>query len=108
MDIKALREQYHLTQNGLAEKLGVSWRTVQNWEMGSQIPKTRMKRIEQLFGEGAAYVAEPQVEYKKTELKSDTTLQLIQNELSSLRKMMQEDCAAKNAIIKELVALLKQ
>lgn len=39
--IEKIREKLHLTQEGLAEKLGVSVRTIQNWEAGKVIPKTK-------------------------------------------------------------------
>lgn len=34
MNIKELRKQLQLTQEGLARKLGVSWSTVNRWERG--------------------------------------------------------------------------
>lgn len=48
-DIKQIRETLNLTQEELALKLGVSSRTVQNWESGGTIPKTKIRAIEDLI-----------------------------------------------------------
>lgn len=41
IDVKNLRVKLGLTQKELAEKLGVSSNTVQNWEYGKKIPATK-------------------------------------------------------------------
>ncbi len=41
LDIKKIREQLNVSQEKLAEMLGVHPRTVQNWESGSKIPKAK-------------------------------------------------------------------
>ena len=38
MDIKSIRERLGLTQEQLANKLGVSWATVARWERGKGEP----------------------------------------------------------------------
>lgn len=48
IDIKLLRERLNLSQETLAAKLGVSPRTVQNWEAGKVIPKSKQASIEAL------------------------------------------------------------
>lgn len=40
-DIKKIREQLGVSQEKLAEMLGVHSRTVQNWESGTTIPKAK-------------------------------------------------------------------
>lgn len=50
VDIKKLREQLGLTQEELAVKIGVSIRTVQNWESGGKIPESTL-RLLQLISE---------------------------------------------------------
>ena len=45
IDVKIIREQLGCTQGTLAEKLGVSIRTVQNWENGKVIPETKRNFI---------------------------------------------------------------
>ena len=42
IDVKIIREQLGCTQGTLAEKLGVSIRTVQNWENGKVVPSTKL------------------------------------------------------------------
>lgn len=41
LDVKKIREELGLSQEALAEKVGVHPRTVQNWESGSKIPKSK-------------------------------------------------------------------
>lgn len=48
MDIKELRKKNNLTQQELAEKCGVTLRTVQNWEQGRTIPESAMILLESL------------------------------------------------------------
>lgn len=40
-EIKQIREQLGLSQEALAERLGVHPRTIQNWESGGTIPKSK-------------------------------------------------------------------
>lgn len=41
LDIKKIREKLEISQEQLAEMVGVHPRTVQNWESGSTIPKSK-------------------------------------------------------------------
>lgn len=56
LDIKAIRMESGLTQPEFAKRLGVTTRTVQNWEAGGTIPETKrellraMLRPQQYFG----------------------------------------------------------
>ncbi len=56
--LKALRIQNHLTQTALAEKLGVSLRTLQNYETCKIYPKQTeiYARISKLFGVTTDYL----------------------------------------------------
>ena len=56
--LKALRMQNHLTQSALAEKLGVSLRTLQNYETCKIYPKQTdiYGRIAMLFGVSKDYL----------------------------------------------------
>lgn len=47
-DVKTIRKTLSLSQEGLASKLGVSARTVQNWEKGGKVPETSRRAIESL------------------------------------------------------------
>lgn len=49
-ELKALRESLNLTQQEFASKLGVSIRSIQNWELGhNEITKGSVKLIQTLF-----------------------------------------------------------
>lgn len=39
LDIKGIREKYNLTQEQFAAMLGISVRTLRNWEQGRRIPE---------------------------------------------------------------------
>jgi putative transcriptional regulator len=39
LDIKQIREKYNLTQEQFAAMLGISVRTLRNWEQGRRIPE---------------------------------------------------------------------
>lgn len=39
LDIKRIREKYHLTQGQFAAMLGISVRTLRNWEQGRRVPE---------------------------------------------------------------------
>lgn len=41
LDIKSYREKNGITQEELAKRLGVHWRTIQNWESGTKIPRSK-------------------------------------------------------------------
>lgn len=41
IDIKALREKLGITQKELAKLIGVSEKTIQNWEYGRKVPETK-------------------------------------------------------------------
>lgn len=49
IDIHKERKKLELTQKELASKLGVSYQTIQNWEKGNVIPKSKIKSIEDFF-----------------------------------------------------------
>jgi transcriptional regulator with XRE-family HTH domain len=50
-EIRSAREQAGLTQEELGAKLGVSMRTVGNWERGSTIPRSKARAIQAVLGE---------------------------------------------------------
>lgn len=49
LDVKELREKIGATQKELAQTLGVSYRTIQNWEAGSVIPTSKDALLRRLF-----------------------------------------------------------
>ena len=50
-DVKKIRTKYNLTQQELADKCGVTLRTVQNWERGKTIPESALKLLKEMFGD---------------------------------------------------------
>lgn len=48
LDPKEIRKKLGLTQEKFAETLGVHYRTVQNWESGSPIPKSKRALLRNL------------------------------------------------------------
>lgn len=60
--LKALRLKHHMTQSALAEKLGVSLRTLQNYETCKIYPKQTdiYARISALFGVSTDYLLSEQ------------------------------------------------
>ena len=49
--IEEIRNKYNLTQENLAKTLGVSTRTIQNWEAGGKIPNTKHEILLNLLAE---------------------------------------------------------
>ena len=47
-DIEKLRNLLDLTQEAFAAKLGVSSRTIQNWERGKVVPKSKLTMLKQM------------------------------------------------------------
>lgn len=49
-DIRSARERAHLTQQELGEAVGVSLRTIGNWERGESVPRSRMAALIEVLG----------------------------------------------------------
>lgn len=72
LKIKALREVAHLTQEELADKCGVSWRTISNLERGLVIPDLCMLyKMSLIFNVGI----DEMLELKFDETKSQSRLE---------------------------------
>lgn len=56
--IRAARERAGLTQAELGSKVGVSLRTIGNWERGASVPRNRMAAIEDVLREHLASVSD--------------------------------------------------
>ena len=50
IEIREIRKRLGMTQEELAKRLGVSTRTVQNWEQGGVIPATSKDAIARVLG----------------------------------------------------------
>lgn len=67
-DIKEIRKNVDMTQTLFAQLLGVSKKTVEAWEAGTNLPNGSAKRLLQLFAENPALAkdeifVEDEVEY---------------------------------------------
>ena len=51
LDVKKIREELNISQETLADMVGVHPRTVQNWEAGSTIPKSKHAILRSLLEE---------------------------------------------------------
>ena len=58
--IKKKRLKLGISQDELAKKIGVSIRTVQNWEAGKVIPKSKYAILQKLFCENSDATVEPE------------------------------------------------
>lgn len=50
-DVKAIREKLGISQEEFAKRLGVSSRTVQNWEFGKKIPDSKREILAKIAGQ---------------------------------------------------------
>ncbi len=48
IDVKRIRKKLNLSQSGFANLMGISIRTLQNWEQGSRIPVGPSRRLLEL------------------------------------------------------------
>ena len=72
--IKESRIKAKLSQKDLASKIGVHWRTIQNWEKGAVIPQASLLALDRVFGEMQDYV--PREEYNKVVAALDSATEL--------------------------------
>lgn len=72
-EIKALRAKLGLTQEELAKQLGVTVRTIANWESGGKIPDSKIGAI-QALGSGASIAAGRDVHHVNTSPELDKML----------------------------------
>ena len=48
INVRKIREKFKMTQQELAERCGVSLRTVQNWENGKTIPTSALRLLKRI------------------------------------------------------------
>lgn len=75
-DIKNIRTRLNISQEDLAKKLGISTRTVQNWESGRVIPKSKHAILRNII-HGGDVSMKPQKAYGDPEYQSDDTIPLL-------------------------------
>ena len=57
-DVKAIRKKVNMTQTLFAQMLGVSKKTIEAWEAGTNIPNGSAMRLLQIFSENPALAKE--------------------------------------------------
>ena len=75
-DIKNIRATLNISQESLADKIGVSTRTIQNWESGKVIPKSKHAILRKIISTSGLCM-EDQCIYGDSEYKSDETIPLL-------------------------------
>lgn len=114
-DIEKLRNLLDLTQEAFASRLGVSSRTIQNWEKGKVIPKSKLTVLKEL---AAKFPKESFSLFEATDSPnagignelsgiSSTDLKRILDEIDSQRKDYIAQLERKDRQIEELISLLK-
>lgn len=74
--LKELRKERKITQQEIAEKIGVHYRTLQNWESGkNQIKPDKAQAFDDFFGVSTSYLLG--YGYKKRETKSVEKLESV-------------------------------
>lgn len=58
-NIQAERARRGLTKEALAKELGVSYRTLYNWERYSQYPLEALQKMSKMFGCSIDYLVQP-------------------------------------------------
>lgn len=58
-NIQAERARRGLTKEGLAKELGVSYRTLYNWERYGQYPLEALQKMSKMFGCSIDYLVQP-------------------------------------------------
>ena len=82
-EIKAIRNELGLSQEAFAIKLGVSPRTVQNWESGGKIPDSKIGILESLrSGKGVE---------NETDQRQNETLHSLDKMLDALNESLKQN-----------------
>lgn len=87
--INRKRKELGLTQKQLAEKIGVSYQTIQNWESGKNIPKSKYQILEKNLLNIRHSTTEPQKLSFETE-QTEQTEQYITNSNGNKYKLLSD------------------
>ncbi|WP_272149104.1 helix-turn-helix domain-containing protein [Tenacibaculum aiptasiae] len=98
-EIIIFRRQFNLTQEKLAELLGVSERTIQNYESGSKIPKSKNVIFSNLF---KSYGKSKISVIDKSDRLSDEQIQFVREAI-----MLHEDQLKEDPIIIKWINFIK-
>lgn len=113
-DIKKLRSLLDWTQDELASQLGTTARTIQNWESGTKIPKSKMSALVKLaqkfpnekFTLFAVSDSEGVGDGNKVGI-ATKDLKRILDEMESQRKDFMSELSKRDSQIEELISILK-
>lgn len=100
--VKTLRENRGLTQSDLSQILGVSINTVQNWESGNTIPKTKEKLLLELAEKPINREYDVASAIKKIEAISEVTLSAVSELLAK------SNGGSSTSILRSLEALVNE
>ena len=79
--MRAARQRANLTQQDVADRMGVAWRQAQKWDSGNVLPRAnRIPQIAEILGVDVAYLQEPVDEHTV-----DRTARLVQENAVALR-----------------------
>ena len=86
LEIKKRRKELGLNQEDLAKKLGVSLKTISNYENGEVIPDTKQALLLEILGNNT--VNEPNPTYKKKEISFEEKRKLIKEEIKQIEEVI--------------------
>jgi DNA-binding XRE family transcriptional regulator len=109
LQIKEFREKIGLTQEEFAQKIGVSTRTVQNWENGGEIPKTTRKKLETMIQQESQCQANDYISRILDMMEEDRrffreSITRSQNEIDRLIALFEKQYGIENPLFKEKTA----
>lgn len=79
--MRAARERAHLTQQEVADQMGVAWRQAQKWDSGKVLPRpSRIPEIAEVLGVDPSYLQDPIDEHTV-----DRTARIVQENAVALR-----------------------
>ena len=118
VDIKKIRKKLKMTQAAFAKSIGVSLKTIQNWESGSIIPKSKYAILRNIEATNSVLITgnshgniDNRHYYSDSPDVLKTQIEEIQRLLDEKEQRIKEKDAQikeKDAQIKELLAILRQ
>lgn len=100
---KEWRERLGFTQLELSKLCGVSIRTVQNWDMGGNVPAASLYKLEAIENGGAP---SPKANIDTPE--NPQGLEALTAEIAAMRKVFEDQLTRKDEMIEKLITALAQ
>ena len=111
IDIKKIRESVNMTQNQFASSIGVSLKTIQNWESGTVIPKSKYEILRNIEANNRVLItgnSHGNIDNRHYYSDSPDVLRTQIEEIEKLLKEKEERIKEKDAQIKEKDAQIKE